>query len=316
VTVSFHELYGYSLVVHDIDPTYTLGDMARRRREILEQLEKEGVIGLNRELEIPVLPQRVAVISSATAAGYDDFRDQLLRNMYGFAFYLRLFPAVMQGNDAERSVIAALNAIAARRELFDVVVIIRGGGSVSELSCFDSYNMALNIANFPLPVITGIGHERDDTVADVVAHSKVKTPTAAAEFLIDRMFDSASLLDDLTRRMVESVSDRMNDEKMRIQQISQKLPTLFAVLKVRQEQLLDNIWTRAHNGVRNVMTEREYRLGIIDKVLTAADPVLILKRGFSLTRCDGHTVQSVSDLKRGDRLTTIFADGSVESEII
>ncbi|HBA12597.1 MAG TPA: exodeoxyribonuclease VII large subunit [Bacteroidales bacterium] len=316
VTVSFHELYGYSLVVHEIDPTYTLGDMARRRREILEQLEKEGVIGLNRELEIPVLPQRVAVISSATAAGYDDFRDQLLRNMYGFAFYLRLFPAVMQGNDAERSVIAALNAIAARRELFDVVVIIRGGGSVSELSCFDSYNMALNIANFPLPVITGIGHERDDTVADVVAHSKVKTPTAAAEFLIDRMFDSASLLDDLTRRMVESVSDRMNDEKMRIQQLSQKLPTLFAVLKVRQEQLLDNIWTRAHNGVRNVMTEREYRLGIIDKVLTAADPVLILKRGFSLTRCDGHTVQSVSDLKRGDRLTTIFADGSVESEII
>ena len=213
VTVSFHELYGYSLVVHDIDPTYTLGDMARRRMEILEQLEKEGVIGLNRELEIPVLPQRVAVISSATAAGYDDFRDQLLRNMYGFAFYLLLFPAVMQGNDAERSVIAALNAIAARRELFDVVVIIRGGGSVSELSCFDSYNMALNIANFPLPVITGIGHERDDTVADVVAHSKAKTPTAAAEFLIDRMFDSASLLDDLTRRMVESVSDRMNDEK-------------------------------------------------------------------------------------------------------
>ena len=158
VTVTFHEVYGYSLVVQDIDPTYTMGDMARRRKEILEQLAKDGVIGLNQELEIPVLPNRIAVISSPTAAGWGDFRDQLANNIYGFRFYVKLFPALMQGDDVERSVIAALDAIAARSEDFDLVVIIRGGGAVSELSCFDSYNLAYNIANFPLPVITGIGH--------------------------------------------------------------------------------------------------------------------------------------------------------------
>ena len=199
VTVTFHEVYGYSLVVQDIDPTYTMGDMARRRKEILEQLTKDGVIGLNKELEIPDLPNRIAVISSATAAGWGDFRNQLDGNIYGFRFYVKLFPALMQGDDVERSVISALNAVADRRDDFDLVVIIRGGGAVSELSCFDSYNLAFNIANFPLPVITGIGHERDDTVADVVAHTKVKTPTAAAEFIINRVFDTATRLEDLTR---------------------------------------------------------------------------------------------------------------------
>ena len=200
VTVTFHEVYGYSLVVQDIDPTYTMGDMARRRKEILEQLTKDGVIGLNKELEIPDLPNRIAVISSATAAGWGDFRNQLDGNIYGFRFYVKLFPALMQGDDVERSVISALNAVADRRDDFDLVVIIRGGGAVSELSCFDSYNLAFNIANFPLPVITGIGHERDDTVADTVAHTKVKTPTAAAEFLINKVFDTASELENVTRR--------------------------------------------------------------------------------------------------------------------
>ena len=316
VTVTFHEVYGYSLVVQDIDPAYTLGEMARRRREILEQLEKEGVIGLNRELEIPVLPNRVAVISSATAAGWGDFRDQLAKNIYGFRFYVELFPALMQGDDVERSVISAMDAVAERRDEFDVVVIIRGGGAVSELSCFDSYDLAVNIANFPLPVITGIGHERDDTVADVVAHTKVKTPTAAAEFIIGRVFDAASELENLTRRMSDAVSERMNSEKVRIERLSQKLPSLFAVLKARQEQILETIWLRSVNGVRNMLTAQTHKLEIMDKTLAAADPSVILKRGYSLTRQNGRVVRCASDLRKGDRLTTVFADGSVESEII
>ena len=316
VTVTFHEVYGYSLVVQDIDPTYTMGDMARRRKEILEQLEKDGVIGLNRELDIPALPNRIAVISSATAAGWGDFRDQLANNIYGFQFYVKLFPALMQGDDVERSVIQALNAVAMRRDDFDVVIIIRGGGAVSELSCFDSYNLAFNIANFPLPVITGIGHERDDTVADVVAHTKVKTPTAAAEFIINKVFDTAQELESLTRRMSDSITDRMNAENVRIERLSQKLSSLFAVLKTRQEQVLETIWIRSVNGVRNLLTAQTHKLELVDKTLAAADPGVILKRGYSLTRLNGRTVKGVSDLKKGDRLTTVFKDGSVESEII
>ena len=316
VTVTFHEVYGYSLVVQDIDPTYTMGDMARRRKEILEQLAKDGVIGLNQELEIPALPNRIAVISSATAAGWGDFRNQLESNVYGFRFYVRLFPAMMQGDDVERSVIAAMDEVARRRDDFDILVIIRGGGAVSELSCFDSYNLAYNIANFPLPVITGIGHERDDTVADVVAHTKVKTPTAAAEFIINRAFDSASDLENLTRRMIDSISDRMNAEKIRMERLSQKLPSLFAVLKTHQEQYLETVWIKTLNGVRNMLTAQTHKLEIMDKSISAADPVIILKRGFSLTRVNGRVVKGASELKKGDRLTTAFADGSVESEII
>lgn len=316
VTVTFHEVYGYSLVVQDIDPTYTMGDMARRRKEILEQLTKDGVIGLNRELEIPVLPDRIAVISSATAAGWGDFRNQLSGNIYGFRFYVKLFPALMQGDDVENSVIRALDAVAARRDDFDIVVIIRGGGAVSELSCFDSYNLAYNIANFPLPVITGIGHERDDTVADVVAHTKVKTPTAAAEFIISRVFDTASALEELTRRMGDAVSGRMNAENMRMERLSQKLPSLFAVLRTRQEQYLETLDIKMRNGVRNMLTVQNHKLEIMDKSLAAADPVIILKRGYSLTRVGGRVVKGVAGLKKGDRLTTSFADGTVESEII
>lgn len=316
VTVTFHEVYGYSLVVQDIDPAYTMGDMARRRKEILEQLARDGVIGLNKELEIPALPHRIAVISSATAAGWGDFRNQLDGNIYGFRFYVKLFPALMQGDDVERSVVSAMNAVAARRDDFDLVVIIRGGGAVSELSCFDSYNLAFNIANFPLPVITGIGHERDDTVADVVAHTKVKTPTAAAEFIINRVFDTASELENLIRRMSDAITGRMNAENVRIERLSQKLPSLFAVLKARQEQLLETVWIRSVNGLRNLITAQTHKLEILDKTLAAADPAVILKRGYSLTRAGGRVVKSASDLKKGDRLTTVFADGSVESEII
>ena len=316
VSVTFHEVYGYSLVVLDIDPTYTMGDMARRRKEILEQLTRDGVIGLNHELDIPALPHRIAVISSATAAGWGDFRNQLENNLYGFRFYVKLFPALMQGDDVERSVIQALDAVAARRDDFDIVVIIRGGGAVSELSCFDSYNLAYNIANFPLPVITGIGHERDDTVADVVAHTKVKTPTAAAEFIINMALDCAQELEGLTRRMSDAITGRMNAENVRLERLSQKLPSLFAVLKTRQEQILENYLMRSLTGIRNILTQNTHKLELFEKSLSGADPVQILRKGYSITRCNGKVVTGASDLNRGDRLTTVFADGKVESEII
>ena len=205
VTVQFHELYGYSLTVQDIDPTYTLGDMALRRREILQQLEAEGVLTLNKELEMPVLPQRIAVISSATAAGYGDFCHQLQHNSRGFFFYTELFPALMQGAQIESSVLDALDRVNRRLNDFDVVVIIRGGGATSDLSGFDTYLLAAACAQFPLPIITGIGHERDDTVLDSVAHTRVKTPTAAAELLINCMEEAAGRLEYLSARIQEGV---------------------------------------------------------------------------------------------------------------
>ena len=192
VEVTFHEVYGYSLNVLDINPTYTLGDIARRRQEILRQLEEEGVINLNKELELPVPVQRIAVISSESAAGWGDFQNQLLQNEYGLAFTVQLFPAVMQGERVEPTIIEALNQIAAEMDRWDVVVIIRGGGATSDLTGFDTLALAENVAQFPLPVITGIGHERDDTVLDIVSHTRVKTPTAAAEFLIFWVWNSCS----------------------------------------------------------------------------------------------------------------------------
>ena len=219
VSPDFHELYGYSLTVHDIDPSYTLGDMARHRAEILRRLQEDGVADMNKELEWPLLPRRIAVISSATAAGYGDFMNQLHRNRNGYRFYTSIFTAVMQGEQVEDSVIAALERIYDHTECFDGVVIIRGGGATSDLNCFDSYRLALHIAQFPLPVITGIGHDRDDTVIDAVANVRVKTPTAAAEWLIDRMERADGLFRQLRDSVVSSVKQRLESERQAVRDI-------------------------------------------------------------------------------------------------
>ncbi|KAA6308327.1 Exodeoxyribonuclease 7 large subunit, partial [termite gut metagenome] len=224
VVVDFHELYGYSLTVCDIDPTYTLGDMTRRRRVILQQLEEEGVLTLNKELPMPPVPQRIAIISSASAAGYGDFCHQLQRNSQGFFFHTELFPAVMQGNQVEETVLRALDAIHSRLHGFDVVVIIRGGGATSDLSGFDTYLLAASCAQFALPIITGIGHERDDTVLDMIANTRVKTPTAAAEYLINQMNETANQLIRLTDQLRKSALIRITQEKKHIEVLKNCIP--------------------------------------------------------------------------------------------
>ena len=197
VYANFHETYGFSWIVTDIDPTYTMGDMARKRQEIIRVLKEEGVFDLQKELPLPLFCQRIAVISSANAAGYGDFVNQLENNEYGFQFHTRLFPAVMQGEDVEKSVIAALEQIFRGSEnIFDCVVIIRGGGATADLSGFDTLALAENVANFPIPIITGIGHERDESILDMVSHTRVKTPTAAAAFLIDHLKEVLEVLID------------------------------------------------------------------------------------------------------------------------
>ncbi len=315
VSVEYHEQYGLSLTVHDIDPTYTIGDMERRRREILQQLEEEGVLTLNKELPMPLLPQRVAVVSAAGAAGYGDFCNQLVENPYGFVFYPMLFPAVMQGDRVEETVIAALDRIAAERDLWDVVVIIRGGGATSDLSGFDTYALAANCAQFPLPIITGIGHERDDTVLDVVAHTRVKTPTAAAEYLISCLMEAATTLDELTTSLATGITNRIHREEKRVEQIAQRLPALFSVIHANGLHRIEQLEMRMSTALKQTLVAQKHRLELIERIVEGSSPQHILQRGYSITRCEGRVVRDVSDLSEGSVLTTMFAEGEVTSVV-
>ena len=315
VSVDFHELYGYSLTVLDIDPTYTVGDMERKRREILRLLEEEGVIDLNKELEMPVLPQRIAVISSATAAGYGDFCNQLSNNPRGYGFYTELFPSIMQGERVEESIIAALDAIYARLEAFDVVVIIRGGGATSDLSGFDTYELAANCAQFPLPIITGIGHERDDTVIDLIAHTRVKTPTAAAAFLVACMDQVADRLDNLSFRLQQGVRNRLLWEHRRIEGLKQRIPS-SAYKRISDAKYgLFAVQRDLQMASRQFLSIKKHRLELLQQRLNDALPEKQLARGYSITLKNGKAVKDASALKEGDTLVTLLYKGKVESVI-
>ena len=337
VKLSFHSLYGYTLIVNDIDPTYTLGDIAKRRREIISKLKEEGIDQMNKELELPRLLQRIAVISSATAAGYGDFCDQLNANEKGLVFYTRLFPALMQGDGVESSVIAALDAVMNDVLEWDVVVIIRGGGSVSDLSGFDTLRLAEHVAQFPLPVITGIGHERDDTVIDMVAHTRVKTPTAAAELLIHHQEAELSLVDDFSDRITGYVERRLADERNRLNLIVGRMPAIYTLFHQRQQNRLMQITSLIHRDIVGILQtdknkldlitarlplqvnarlqNEQHRLKLISLRLRAVDPVNILKQGYSITQVGGKSLRSVSQLKKGDEMVTFLADGKVVSEV-
>lgn len=337
VVVDFHELYGYSLTIVDIDPTYTLGDMARQRREILRRLEEEGVLHLNKELDFPLFAQRIAVISSATAAGYGDFCHQLRSNPYGFVFYPRLFPAVMQGDSVEISVIDALNTIYAQADNWDAVVIIRGGGATSDLSGFDTYDLAVNCAQFPLPIITGIGHERDDTVLDSVAHTKMKTPTAAAEFLIEHLREVAENLENVAAALVRSISERIREEKERLSRLTERIPIqvskrldrelfrqerlarrMLTSVKVRlekEEHALLQIDQRLDAVIRSGMEKERHRLDLWEQQVKAVSPELLFKRGYSITLWNGKAVTDAARVKPGDRLETRVMYGKITSTV-
>ncbi len=315
VSVEFHELYGYSLTVLDIDPTYTVGDMERKRREILRQLEEEGVIDLNKELEMPMLPQRVAVISSATAAGYGDFCNQLANNPRGYGFRTELFSAIMQGERVEESIIAALDAIYERMEEFDVVVIIRGGGATSDLSGFDTYELAANCAQFPLPIITGIGHERDDTVLDKVAHTRVKTPTAAAEYLIARMDKCADALDEMSARLTESVRRLLSWEHQRMERLKQRIPSAVYKRLGDAKYRLFSAQRDLQMASRQFLSVKKHRLELLQQRLNDALPEKQLARGYSITLKDGKALKDASTLKEGDMVITLLHHGKVESVV-
>ncbi|MDP4206746.1 MAG: exodeoxyribonuclease VII large subunit, partial [Bacteroidota bacterium] len=260
VTVEFHEVYGFSLNVRDIDPTYTLGDLARKRAEIIARLEREGVLTMNKELPMPLIPKNIAVISSPTAAGLGDFMDQLDKNPYKYRFYTRLFPALMQGAGAEASIISALEQIYELEELFDVVVLIRGGGASVDLNCFDSYELAYHITQFPLPVITGIGHEKDDTIVDLVAHTRVKTPTAAAEFILNRMHSFSSSIDELGTRFVKVVKNRLALERMSVGRMSAQFRPMVKGAIQKKKHMIQNQETACVSLIKSYLVHGKNRL--------------------------------------------------------
>ena len=331
VSANFHPAYGFSWIISDIDPTYTLGDMARKRQAIIEQLKREGVFDLQKELSLPLFCQHIAVISSANAAGYGDFVDQLESNAYGFRFVTRLFPATMQGEGVEQSVIAALNNI---YETFltsdetapDCVVIIRGGGATSDLSGFDTLALAENVAQFPIPVITGIGHERDESILDMISHTRVKTPTAAAALLIDHLKRVWDYLQEAQGVLETNARQRMDLEQIRLQRAAQKIPPLFSLFKERQERRIDSMMRdmiaaaqrsisddmhklETQESVIKPMLERRvtgemHRLQMLGQRVSALDPDLLLKRGYSITLHEGKIVRDASQLKHGDKIET------------
>lgn len=337
VTVEYHELYGFSLTVIDIDPAYTVGDMLRRRMEIIRKLKEDGVFTLNKELPLPAIPRRIAIITSPTAAGYEDFLQQLTHNPKGYPFYTKLFPAIMQGGKTEASIIAALDKINHYIDCFDVVVIIRGGGATSDLNSFDSYPLASNCAQFPLPILTGIGHERDDTVLDLVACFRLKTPTAVAEFLIGKMDILADEIEDLQKSVVTLSSNRLLKEKNLLQLAITRLPSVAVNTLERNKNSLFAIGSKLPNALIQFINGKNTKLeelksklkhGLIIKIsneksflqlqtqyIEMVSPAFILKKGYTMTLKDGKIVKQAEGLKAGDEVVTRFMDGEVKSII-
>ncbi len=342
----FHEAYGFSWIVTDIDPTYTLGDMARKRQEIIRQLKDQGIFDLQKELHLPLFCQRIAVISSQTAAGYGDFCNQLSDNPYGFKFQTRLFPAIMQGEGVEQSIIAALERIFSEYSdfsdhsentvpPFDCVVIIRGGGATSDMSGFDTLALAENVANFPLPIITGIGHDRDESILDMVSHTRVKTPTAAATLLIDHL----KIVHDAINNAQESITlftrQKLSTLNSQLSTLQEMLPKLFAIVKTRQEACIESLYMRILSCIREtvisslgkinafetrlpILTDRrlmteKHRLQLMEEKAKNLDPTLLLQRGYSITTKNGKVVRYVEELQIGDDLETHLANGTVHS---
>ncbi len=317
VYAQFHETYGFSWIVSDIDPTYTLGDMARKRQEIIRQLKEEGVFDLQRELRIPTFAQRIAVISAQNAAGYGDFCRQLEDNDYGFRFDVQLFPAIMQGEQVEQSVISALNQIYNLHSPlnFDVVVIIRGGGATADLSGFDTLALAENVAQFPIPIITGIGHDRDESILDMVANTRVKTPTAAAALLIDNLLRVLERLDDASQRISYAVNQRISNQKTKIATMTTLIPTLALRVVSDQRHRIELLENRLPVAIERRLTNQKHLLESLSIKLQGFDPQLLLSRGYSITLHNGRAVRDPRQLKPGDEIETRVEKGIIHSVV-
>ena len=314
-SVEFHPQYGLSLNITDIDPSYTLGDLARKKQEVIQRLRKEGVFDMNREVLFPLVPQRIAVISSETAAGYGDFSESIQHNSHGFHFHATLFPALMQGDEAPGSIITAMEKIYESESEFDCVVLIRGGGSKADLESFNHYELAYFITQFPLPVITGIGHERDESVADMVAYQGLKTPTAVAEFLVDQLLAFEFRLSSLLDRLSTSVRTRVQGNLSRLERYQGDIMHLSrGLLQKHSEQLRQKEELLRRSMAMQLDRKGDY-LALLEKRTELVDPRNILLRGYSMTLVEGKSVASIKNIKVGSLLETRLHDGSIISKV-
>lgn len=315
VYAQYHEAYGFSWIVTDIDPTFTMGDMARRRQEIIRTLKEEGIFDMQRELCIPLFAQNIAVISAPTAAGYGDFCRQLEDNEYGFRFNVTLFPAIMQGEQVEASIINALGQIFNAGEVFDVVVILRGGGATADLSGFDTLALAENVAQYPLPIITGIGHERDESILDMVSNTRVKTPTAAAAFLIDNLRRVLERIEQAEASISQYITQRISYQQQRISQLATLIPTLAQQCLSNERHRIEMLQSRLPVSVERRMTAQKHLLEQLHLKLQGFDPQILLSRGYSITLKNGRAVRNAADLQPGDEIETRVEHGIIRSTV-
>jgi len=321
VYAQYHEAYGFSWIVTDIDPTYTIGDMARKRQEIIRQLKEEGVFDLQKELLLPLFCQRIAVISAEGAAGYGDFMRQLEDNPYGLHFDITLFPAIMQGEQVEQSVIAALEEIyvqsqqltANGQKPFDVVCILRGGGATADLSGFDTLALAEHVANFPLPIITGIGHDRDESILDMVSHIRVKTPTAAADLLIDHLQQVLLRIENAQQRITTAISQKLSTYSNRLSTLQTLIPTLALRILSNSHHRIEMLGSRIPVAIERRLTSQKHRLENIEIKLQSFDPQTLLSRGYSITTHQGKIIRDPRQLKVGDKIETRVEKGKFKA---
>ena len=311
--VTYHELYGFSLQITDIDPSYTLGDMERQRQQTIAQLQQDGVWEMNREVPMPAVVQRIAIVSSVNAAGYQDFCKELARSPYRFE--LTLFDAFMQGEAAEESIIEALCNVAARPEKFDAVVLIRGGGSRSDLNCFNAYRLCAHVAQFPLPVLTGIGHDKDTSVADMVAHTALKTPTAVAGWLVERMDTIDAWLDNAALQLRDNVLVTSRAQELRLQELSSHLLFHAKGLLRQRGMALEQMRETLAASAGNFLARQASRLGNAAELVAGRSPERILRLGFAIVRTDGKAVFSAAQVGKGDTLDIEVADGRIEGTV-
>lgn len=311
VLVSYHELYGFSLQITDIDPSYTLGDMERQRQQTIAQLQQDGVWDINREATMPAVVQRIAIVSSANAAGYQDFCKELDKSPYRFS--LTLFDAFMQGAAAEESIIEALCSVAARMEDFDAVVLIRGGGSRSDLNCFNAYRLCAHVAQFPLPVVTGIGHDKDTSVADMVAHTALKTPTAVAGWLVERMAGVDGWLDYAALQLHDTTTAAMHASEVRLERLSGEIRRLSGELLTRQSLRLEHHAALLPDAARDFLARQNVRLGNAAELIAGRSPERILRLGFAVVRTGGKAVTSAREVGAGENIEIEVSDGQIEA---
>ena len=313
VLVSYHELYGFSLQITDIDPSYTLGDMERQRQQTIAQLQQDGVWDMNREATMPAVVQRIAIVSSANAAGYQDFCKELDKSPYRFS--LTLFDAFMQGAAAEESIIEALCSVAARMEDFDAVVLIRGGGSRSDLNCFNAYRLCAHVAQFPLPVVTGIGHDKDTSVADMVAHTALKTPTAVAGWLVGRMAETDGWLDYAALQLHDTTTAAMHASEVRLERLSGEVRRLSGELLTRQSLRLEHHAALLPDAARDFLARQNVRLGNAAELIAGRSPERILRLGFAVVRTGGKAVTSAREVGAGENIEIEVSDGQIEATV-